>query len=252
MLAKLLRVVGTLSVLSGLSAFMFWGVEELKNPQLMPVNQVAVASSFKHVSIEKIQDLIRPYGKAGFIHVDTRLIKEKLLREPWIKSATVRRIWPDTLHIKVVEQVAFARWGESLLLNMEGELFKPEGQEYTADLAILPALWGPKNSEFHVLTQYKSMNERLNAIGLEIKKISYDERRAWRLVLNNGSSLVLGRNDTSNRLGRFVRLYPNVLKTEIEKIHEIDMRYSNGLAVKWRIPESGQSYNTEYEKRESV
>ena len=60
-----------------------------------------------------------------------------------------------------------------------------------------------------------------------------NERRAWSLRLANGLQLGLGRNDIHLRLLRFVRVYAEVLKPRLEAIDSVDLRYTNGFAVRW-------------------
>jgi cell division protein FtsQ len=52
--------------------------------------------------------------------------------------------------------------------------------------------------------------------------------------LDNGLQLGLGRQHTARRLLRFVRVYPRALEPRLEAIDSIDLRYTNGLAVRWR------------------
>lgn len=49
----------------------------------------------------------------------------------------------------------------------------------------------------------------------------------------NGLQLGLGRKETHLRLMRFVRVYAEVLKPRIEAIDSVDLRYTNGFAVRW-------------------
>jgi len=64
-----------------------------------------------------------------------------------------------------------------------------------------------------------------------------DKRRAWQVDFKDGLHLKLGRTDDESRLNRFVTVYLGGLGTFKDLIKEIDMRYTNGLAVVWK---SGQ------------
>jgi cell division protein FtsQ len=48
----------------------------------------------------------------------------------------------------------------------------------------------------------------------------------------------LGRLQLEQRLQRFVRSWPMVLAHAAERISVIDLRYSNGFAVRWQLDNS--------------
>jgi len=53
--------------------------------------------------------------------------------------------------------------------------------------------------------------------------------------LDNGMALMLGRQEKSHeRLLRFVRSYNRVLAARAEQIEQVDLRYTNGFAVRWK------------------
>ncbi len=54
------------------------------------------------------------------------------------------------------------------------------------------------------------------------------------LLLNNGTKILIGRKDSLPRLQRFVKVYPEIFKTPQAQAESIDLRYDNGLSVKWQ------------------
>ena len=133
--------------------------------------------------------------------------------------------------VRVTEQQALARWGKTALVNMRGELFEPQMDE---SLKRLPLLRGPRETNRMVAEQYVAMQGMLKPLGLTITHLSLNERRALSMRLDNGLKLGLGRQDTDLRLLRFVRVYPQVLEPRLATIDSIDLRYTNGFAVRWR------------------
>jgi cell division septal protein FtsQ len=49
----------------------------------------------------------------------------------------------------------------------------------------------------------------------------------------NGIEINLGREDFTERLQRFVDIYPRILASQSDKIAVVDLRYTNGFAVRW-------------------
>jgi cell division protein FtsQ len=77
-----------------------------------------------------------------------------------------------------------------------------------------------------------------------VKKITMDERRAWKVLFKNDLQLLLGRADSEQRLQRFVNTFTDGLADYIEQIEVVDMRYTNGLAVVWKQGQKPDFYGT--------
>lgn len=228
---SLLRWLPLALLLSLGVAVLAWGTSRLLDPASFPVTTVRIETPLKHIGKEAVREVIRPHVKQGFIGVDVGLVRKELEALPWVAQASVRRSWPDRLVVNIQEQQAVARWSSGGLLSVYGELFKPERMEQWNNL---PLLRGPKNTEKVLMDEYKAMQGMLKPLGLRISHLTMNERRAWSLYLDNGLQLSLGRNDTHVRLLRFVRVYARVLHPRLETIDSIDLRYTNGFAVRWR------------------
>jgi cell division protein FtsQ len=208
-----------------------WGGQHLLDPARFPLHTVRIESPLHRVAQQTIRDTVAHHVQAGFLGVDVDAVRDALEALPWVQHATVRRAWPDKLVVRVTEQQALARWGSDALVNMRGELFWPQLDE---SWERLPLLRGPRDTSRLVAEQYVAMQGMLKPLGLTITHLSLDERRALSLRLDNGLQLGLGRQDTDLRLLRFVRVFPQVLKPRLAMIESIDLRYTNGLAVRWR------------------
>jgi cell division protein FtsQ len=142
-------------------------------------------------------------------------------------------VWPDVLHVTVTEERALARWLDEGLVNPAGQVFYPA--ERTAELHKLPLLEGPPHTSVQVMSAFVKFSGQLAPLGLGIVRLSMDARRAWRLTLSNGMELTLGRKDSERQMERFARFYPVTLDGRIADVKEVDLRYANGFAVKWRL-----------------
>jgi cell division protein FtsQ len=226
LLTRVAVVVGIALLLTALSQGLLW----LWEPANMPIKSVLIQGEMRHVSRDELRTVVTSNVQDGFLRVDMASIRNAVEALPWIYRASVRRKWPATLQVDITEQRAVARWGDEGLINPEGGVFnaKPAGQ-----LAELPQLSGPENSEKSLVAGYQEMQRLLRPVGLGIRKLELNQRRAWQLHLDNGVTLLLGRQESYRRLLRFVRAYPRVLADRMEQIDRIDMRYTNGFAVRW-------------------
>ena len=224
------RLYGSLLVLV-LIALMIWGASYLSNPDTLPIKQVRIEGDFTRLSPVDLQLLVTDKVRGGFFNLDVDAVRLALLDEPWVNEVTVKRVWPDGLRVIVIEQVPVVRWGNEGLLNVVGKYFAPD---ITTIPAELPMLSGPAGSEVNLLNKFKMMQERVQAIGLNISSVTLNERRAWLFQLNNGIKVVLGRRDFEERFNRFLTLIPTTISGRIAQTESIDMRYTNGFSIKWK------------------
>lgn len=212
-------------------ATVVWGVSWLLGAHHWPVRTVRIQGELHHLSQAQLRKLLALHTAEGFFGFEVSALREALTNEPWVRSASVRRLWPDTVHVVLEEQVAAARWGDNALVNRRGELFFPPRQSFPQGL---PHWQGPAGTEALVTARYKAMTEMIAPLGLRIASLSLDERRAWRLTLANGIDVRLGRKRELERLKHFVRIYPKVLAGQALRIAVVDLRYKNGFTVRWR------------------
>lgn len=205
----------------------FW----LRQSVDVPVKSVAITGDFHNIDRKKIAAEIEPFTRLSYLSVDLQAIKKTLENEPWIKIASVKRQWPDQITVWIIEQQPQAQWRDDSFINAEGEVFTPAE---THHIEGLPYLFGPKGSVTEVLADWYWVNDILSAENLLAQEWKVDEKGARSARLNNGIELVLGAGQMESKLLRFVTIYQQQLAAKSNEIKRIDMRYTNGLAVKWR------------------
>ena len=212
---------------SSLAGFVYW----LTDPGHSPLRRVDIKGDFRYLDKAQLQSTLAPMLENGFFKIDVAGVQQQAEALPWVKRASVRRIWPDRLQIHIVEQQPFTFWDDQSLLNPQGEVFTPARQP--VDMT-LPRLSGPPGHAIPVLANYQHMNDMVKGLGLTIDELHQDNRRAWRLTLSNGMTVEMGRTDPVQRLARFIAVYPSILATTVNAvIEQVDLRYSNGFAVRW-------------------
>ena len=230
-------LAGTFAVLV-LASGVVLGVAELRNPDTLPLRSVQLKGEFIHVTEQDIRDVIASSKLAGFFSSDLEGLTNRLRDMPWVELVAVRRVWPDALHITIIEQQAVAYWNDNALLNVAGQTFKPVKESFPHGL---PQFNGPKGTEMQMLERYFSMRETLQTQARDIDVLTLDARRTWQLTLDNGISLALGRSNNQQRLQRFTRAYARLSNEKQEKITTVDLRYTNGFAVRWQVPEKNSA-----------
>lgn len=192
------------------------------------INTVKLESRLQGVTEEDVRVLLARYTESGFLGVDVQDLRDELEQNPWVAHATVRRVWPDALVIRIDEKQPVARWGDASLLDVDGNVFTPpmRGTE-----VALPALRGPQGSEDMVLSRFHELSSLLQQVGLQLVSLGVNPRGSWTAWTDTGLELKIGRDDVDERLQRFVRLYRGGLREQLADAQTIDLRYGNGISV---------------------
>ena len=200
----------------------------MMKPTTLPIKQVHIEGEFLRLDTNRMQELVSDKVRGGFFNINVAAIRNTLMALPWVKEVSVHRIWPDGLRVVVNEQTAVVKWNETGLLNDQGHYFAPEKDSFPNGL---PVLEGPEDSQELLLKRLKLLKQ---FYGLSVVRLRLNERRAWQFQLDSGLSVVLGRKDFENRIDRFVHVVIKNMGEKLSQAREIDMRYTNGFAVRWK------------------
>lgn len=227
--ALLVVLTGALGWLS-YTTYILW-----KDPDTLPIEKVQVEGSFRYVDRGELEKAVLPFVQNGFLHVDVAALQERLLEFPAVKEVHIVRIWSDKIWIEVVEHHFSARWRslgtqEVGLLSNEGVIVLISPNEVDS---TLPLLIAPATQAKYVLDLSQQMKTKLATVGLHLNELKLDRRHALQATLDNEIRLILGRETTLTRLARFVEVYKNLKPKIPGKMSYIDLRYTNGIAVKF-------------------
>lgn len=230
------RTLSGLLLTGVLATLVVVGMQWFSDPYRFPINVVEVKGDYRYLDRDQLESAVADHTGGGFFTVDVAAIRAAAEQLPWVYKAKVQRVWPDTLRLVIEEQQPVAHWRDAALLNVFGQVFEPKD---TAGLPVLPGMAGPDGHERKVLEIYRQASGMLAPLGLQVKEVGLDERRALSLVLDGGIRLELGRTDARLRLQRFVQVYPSVFEGQLQQLQRVDLRYSNGFSVYWQQAGSG-------------
>jgi len=206
--------------------------------EIMPIDNVKIEGTFAHLSKEDIQLQLKQVLTGDYFTADIEAVRTSLLSLPWVQDATIRRQWPSTLQIRIIERKAVAYWSDDSLLSDTGELFRPE---HISKEMQIPVINGPEGLQHKVWGFLVSLHTELSGLGLDVNRLVLDERRSWSMLLSNGVVLQLGRNDTQRRMQRFVKVFSMQNAPKLDDIKYIDLRYPNGFAMKNKTSQEKES-----------
>lgn len=196
-----------------------------------PVERVSVRGEWDYASADYLRDQLAPLVRnAHWLSVDLEALRQSALDIGWLREVRISRQWPDALTFELVEQTPVARWNDDQLLNADGAPFTFAPIEPPSGL---PDLAGPDNSSKEVWAYYQTLGERFDTLGLGLDQLRLEPRGAWRLQVDDGAWVMLGRRQHQARLKRLVASWQRELGEYAEAIRYIDLRYPNGVAVAW-------------------
>ena len=204
--------------------------QRLADPMTLPIHKIRVQGALVHVNEDMLRQSVVDKVQGGYFNIDVVALRQTVEQLPWVNTAAVRRVWPDAVVIRVIEQQPLAVWAKGGLVNTHGELFKPKASSRPKHLPLFAA---PAGMEHNVTELYQDLSAQLAPLELRIVELRLDNRRAAQLQLHNGIELVLGREERLARLQRFVKVYNKTLAHHAMRIRRVDLRYSNGMAVQW-------------------
>lgn len=206
-------------------------VVEQKIKQSFPIRYVRTEGVFQYLSKDEVKAILLPQVTTDFFAVDMQSIQSTVASLPWVKMATVERIWPDTIDIQVHEKKAYARWGRESLITERGDIFTPKNIEQFQDMSVIE---GPMQQQKKVLEVMKGIKTVLADQSMELAEFNISERWAWKIKLKSGLQILMGRNEPLKKLQRFLKTVPILGQDRIDEMDVVDLRYLNGYAVSWK------------------
>ena len=210
-------------------------------PGHFTIERVSVVSDVPPEELKRIQRVVWESLDGNYFTVDISVIERALEGLQGVYSATVRRMWPDTLRVSVVPANTFAQWRG---LSRSGNAVERAVINLPPDIPVMvgPNLRGPAGQQDRVLDIYLEARPLVRAIGLHIKSLSQGANGEWHaeVQLDAGRStgpieLMLSRNDPMLSVRRFSRVFDAVLREHAQEIERVDLRYDAGFAVSWRL-----------------
>ncbi|HRL22598.1 MAG TPA: cell division protein FtsQ/DivIB [Alcaligenes sp.] len=199
-----------------------------------------------YVTPEGVKATVAGRLEGNFFTVNLDKSRALIETAPWVRRAQIRRVWPNTLQVRIEEQQPLAYWNENDMINTWGEAFAAN-QAVVPDDAQLPQLSGPPNSERLVVQRYAELARWFGPLDVQVREVALSPRYAWDVTLSNGMQLNLGRDPAADiadphgrkgalpfavRIERFVQAWPGLMQRLGDRtLQSADLRYPNGFAI---------------------
>ena len=226
-------VLAALGVLALVATGLLWFVRQ----PMFALHTIRVEGDLTHNSALTIRANAAPRMAGNFFTMDLARARAAFEQVPWVRHAVVRRVWPDKLVVALEEHQPVALWeGEEnsdKMVNSHGEVFEANVGDVEDD--SLPQFAGPEGASAQVLDMYRRLQPILATLDVEVTALWLSGRGSWKVDLDDGASIELGRgtqDEVLERTTRFVRTVPQILHKYRAPLESADLRHAEGYAVK--------------------
>ena len=225
--------------------------DQLMNPNRFPITEVEVSGELVNVSGSAVQAIVSSRLIGSFFSLNLAELEASVEKDPWVHTAAIRRVWPSTIVVEVVEVKPVAVWGKDKWLNFTGDLVSQPVGTARSQSAELPKISGPEAESRAVWRAFRHWSGQFASVGLSLDALDLDDTGLWSLNLTLGA-LALSRSSDSNLVGadqvtmvveradaeikvdRFILALSQELIDRFPEMQHVDLRYPNGFAIDWR------------------
>ena len=240
-----LRAFSALLALLSAGAFGWFALDR-------PVRVVQVEGQLAASEAAEIRRRIGQALDGRFLSLDVARLRARVMELSWPGEVSVRKVWPDTVVVRVARRTVVARWADAGYLTPTGEIVStPNGP---LDVPIFDcALSSPREA----MEIYRYLQGMASGVGLAIERVSENEIGEWKLVfaeqdawprgnadasgallIVGGPTLMLGADSLRERMQRFLVAWSRFLASRAASVDYVDLRYGSGIAVRWRESET--------------
>jgi len=171
------------------AALTSWGGLAIENVQITGQSETAETDVLNALAIDTLPSLVT-------FDVDAARARVEAL--PWVQQATIKKLYPDTLQVAVVERTPYAIWKHDdviSLVDKDGKVIVDDvGDRYSALPFVVGPGAGKRAAEFAALVAgAPTLAPRIRA------GVLVSERR-WNIALDNGVELLLPEEDPAGAL----------------------------------------------------
>ncbi len=192
------------------------------------IEKVQVSGNAQTSEIEILQ-LLGLDGTTSLVSLDVDAARRKLIELPWVESAEVRKIYPETIAVTLKERKAFAIWqhgSELSLIEQNGSVIAPLRDNKFASLPLFVGRDAEKAAAEFLLEMAK-WPEIENRVQAYVRVAS----RRWDLHLGNGVVVHLPEDNVDQAL-KMLSAYEakdGVLERDIASV---DLRLSDRTTIR--------------------
>jgi len=229
--------------------------DRMFNPEEFQIKEIKVLGRFDQIDGALVKQKVEAALEGNYFSVSLYRLENEIRQIPWVFSASLRRQWPSTIVVEVVEVQPVAKWGENKWLNFTGDLVDRQPGSNQETIRDLPILNGLESDRQIVWNAFQQWSERFSSRGLSLDELRLGLTGLWHLKLSLGAlsinsdqsnaesgeplvapsqvTMVVGKTDAFLNIERFIKVLDQELIIQFPEMKSIDLRYPNGFAISW-------------------
>jgi cell division protein FtsQ len=234
---RLMRLAAHSIFVLALSALLLALLLWLLRHPVFEIRGIRLAGDLSHNSAATVRANAAAHLQGSFFTIDLAATRAAFESVPWVRRATVSRLWPNRIAVHLEEHRPAAYWaianGNDKLVNTYGEVF--EANLGDVEDSNLPTFAGPEGSAAAMLALHQRLALALRPLSAEIETLRLSRRGSWRAELDTGLVIELGRGSDDEllaRADRFVRTVPQLTARYPRALQYADLRHADGYAVR--------------------
>lgn len=200
--------------------------------EILPIEKIAIVGKVEHIDQKQLTNILQMNDFSGMLFVDLYQLRKKVIRSPWVEDVQIRKVWPDTLSFIIKEHQPIA-YINRYYLTTEGGLIKQGNYQSEQEIVRVTLASLKKYASQDLLdlvAKVNSIQSLLTGLKFRIENLVITESDSWSFELEDSFKIKVGRKHQQQRIESFVQVYAAIENKQ--QLESVDLRYSNGLAVK--------------------
>ncbi len=158
----------------------------------LKIDAIRISGQSETAELDVLGRLAIP-DHASIVTFDVAAARQRVEQLPWVASATIRKVYPDTLEVDITEREPFALWqrnGAVALIDASGQVLSDYISPRYRDLPMLVGAGAQSEA-----TEILALIAQFPDIRSQLKAATLVSGRRWNLTLNNGVVIMLPEED---------------------------------------------------------
>ena len=189
-----------------------------------PIEEIEIISSDKKYNEKKLNKYIESIYGSDLLLSNIDMIQKNIISDEWISDAEVIKSFPSKLSIRIIQHEPLAIYNNQIM-SKSGILIRS-----SSNLDNLPVIVDKEKRPIAAYDMLSSTLVSLKKIDLVVKKLEI--YHSLIKIYTTSMVLISDKTNFKKNIQRLVPLFSDLKNTYGKKITSIDMRYSNGFAIK--------------------
>ena len=189
------------------------------------VNKIIITGDFLHITPVQLSYIAHNKLHGTFFTLDISGLKVEFLEIPWVRQVSLKRHFPHTIEVKLLEYKVLARVGEDALLAENGEVF-----DGAADDLTLPIFYVDIPHIGLALSKYSQIQLVLKKHSDSLLKLWVNSPRVTSFTTAKNLQVTICAENLSFKLAQLDQ-YLDKLYVLNPSLTSINLCYKNALAI---------------------